>query len=458
MSHVLAAAPGIDRFQLVDRCIRALLGRGHRTAVLSVDAADHAFWRAQGLAATFAQPQQDAVNEPRMARIPFAEFADIDRRLAGKDVDSGFAQKAEARLRRLAPSIVDLFERDRPDLLWLHQRRTGAHALLQFVAREAGVPVLWTGDGILPGTMQTDPGGIDGDATAARRAAWDYRSSPVDAELLRASLASIAGSNAPHALPRSEPRIPGPLTRAFAAFRGRGEGTGPTIWRGLGAWRDAIPAPAHPATAIELPRAPFTAVLLQAHDDPRMRLDIDEPPTPAQLVRATQRAAAAIDRNAEVVAVLPREGLGERELRQLRELDDVRLELAHATAAACMAAAAVVTVNAPLAGIALLAGTPTLHLGRAVYGAQGVAFATPIEELTPTMRLALQHDQPELRRRFLTTILRHGHLWCSADAPDHNGIQGLVQRIEDAIARRAPFGADLVYRVGPAWPLANENR
>jgi len=458
MSHVLAAAPGIDRFQLVDRCLRELVGRGHRAGIVSVDAADHAFWRAQGLAASFAEAQRNGAGDPRVARIPFAEFADIDRRLAAKDSDSAFAKRAEQRLRRLAPSIIDLFECDRPDLLWLHERRTGAHALLQFVAREAGVPVLWTGDGILPGTMQTDPCGIDGDATAARRSAWDYRSSPVDAELLRASLASVAGNNAPHALPRREPHIPDPVTRVIAALRGRCEGTGPGFLRGLVAWRDALAANTHPATAIELPKAPFTAVLLQSHDDARMRLDADEPPTPAQLVRAAQRASVAVDRNAEVVAVLPREGLADREMRQLRELDDVRIELSHATAAACMTASAVVTVNARLAGIALLAGTPTLHLGRAIYGAPGVSFATPIEELTPTMRLALRHDQPELRRRFLTTILRHGHLWCSADAPDHNGIQGLVQRIEDTIARKAPYGADLVYRVGPAWPLANETR
>ena len=458
MSHVVAAAPAIDRFHLVDRCFRELTARGHRTEILSLDAADHAFWCAQGHAASFAAPRNADPRDPRIARIPFAEFAEIERRRGGHDIDSDVARHAEIRLRRLASALLDRFERDRPDLVLFHQTRTGAHALVQFIAREAGVPVLWTGDGILPGTMQTDPSGLDGDAAAARRNAWDYRSSPVDADFLRSSLASIAGKNTPHPLPRHELRAPSALTRALAAWQGRDDGTGPGLWRGLFSWREAQLRAAHPAAAIELPKAPFTTILLQSHDDARMRLDADEPPTPAQLVRAAQRASAAIDRHAEVVAVLPREGLAERELQQLRELDDVHIELAHATAAACMAASAVVTVNAPLAGISLLAGTPLLHLGRAIYGTPGVAFATPLEELTPTLRLALRDNQPELRKRFLTTLLRHGHLWCSPDAPDHNGIQGLVQRIEDTIARKAPFGADLVYRAGPAWPLANENR
>ena len=45
MGHVLAAAPGVERFHLVDRWLRELTARGHRTEVLCVDEADFLFYR-----------------------------------------------------------------------------------------------------------------------------------------------------------------------------------------------------------------------------------------------------------------------------------------------------------------------------------------------------------------------------------------------------------------------------
>ncbi len=456
MTLVLAAAPGIGRFHLMDRLLRGLESRGIRTEVFCVDAADREFWIAQGHSTSFAKPRRPGHENARMRRAPFSEFAAIDCRRRGQEPHGAALRIAEARLRRIAPSVFDRFDRDRPNLVQFHQVRTGAHALVQFAAREAGVPIQWTGDGILPGTMQIDSFGLDGDAPAARRAAWDYREGPINENLLRAAIASVAGNSLPLPLPRSAVRAPALLLRAAAAWRGRNEGTAPGFFGGLRAWRNASKQPEHSARTIELPDAPFVAVLLQRSGDARLLLDADDAPSPLQLVGAARRAAAFLDPRAEVVAVLPREGLSQRELAPLRNLDDVRLELSHATAAACMTALAVVTVNAPLAGIALLADTPVLHIGRAVYGTPGVALATTLEDLAPTLRTSARDQNRELRRRCLTRLLAEGHLWCLPDDPDHNGINGWILQIQHAIAEKSPYGADLNYRVGPVWPLASE--
>lgn len=456
MTLVLAAAPGIGRFHLMDRLLRELCSRGMRSEVFCLDAADRLFWAAQGHATSFADPDRRADQDARMLRAPFSEFAAIDCRLQGLEPHGSPLHRAEERLRRIAPAVFARFDADRPDLVLFHARRTGAHALVQFAAREAGVPVQWTGDGILPGTMQVDSVGIDGDCPASRRSAWDHRDGSIDETLLRAALASVAGGSQPLPLPRVAVRVPSLLDRWIAAWRGRNEGTAPGFFAGLSAWRAAAPQSPHPARSVEMPGAPFVAVLLQRRDDPRMALDAEDAPSPSQLVRAAKRAAAFLDRRTEVVAVLPREGLDEADLAPLRDMDDVRLELSHATAAACMAAIAVVTVNAPHAGIALLAETPVLHVGRAIYGTPGVAYATSLDDLAPTLRASARDESRQLRRRCLSRMLADGHLWCSPDDPDHNGISGWILQIQRAIAKKSPYGADLHYRTGPVWPLASE--
>lgn len=456
MTLVLAAAPGIGRFHLLDRLFRGLESRGIRSEVLCLDAADRVFWAAQGRSTSFADPRPAVTEDARMRRAPFSEFAAVECRRLGQEPNGTALRAAEERLRRIAPAVFERFDRDRPDVVLFHERRTGAHALVQFAAREAGVPVQWTGDGILPGTMQVDSVGIDGDSPSSRRAAWDYRDGPVDDTLLRAAIASVAGKSLPMPLPRTKVRAPSLLARATAACRGRDEGTAPGFLGGLFAWRAAAPSQPHAAQSIELPNAPFVAVLLQRSDDPRLRLDAEDAPSPLQLVRAARRAAAFLDPRAEVVAVLPQEGLDQRELAPLRDLDDVRLELSHSTAATCMAAIAVVTVNAPLAGIALLADTPVLHVGRAIYGTPGVALATSLDDLAPTLRASAREQGRALRRRCLTRLLAEGHLWCEPDDPDHNGVSGWILQIQRAVEKRSPYGADLAYRVGPVWPLASE--
>jgi hypothetical protein len=121
-------------------------------------------------------------------------------------------------------------------------------------------------------------------------------------------------------------------------------------------------------------------------------------------------------------------------------------------------ALATVTVNHALAALALLAGTPVLHFGDALYGVRGVATRTSPALLAHDLAQALAHDYPTMRQRFLSWLFGHGHLWCSPTHPDHNGILGFVAAIEARLAEPAHALPVLRYRRGPAWPLAAETR
>jgi hypothetical protein len=143
-------------------------------------------------------------------------------------------------------------------------------------------------------------------------------------------------------------------------------------------------------------------------------------------------------------------------MSRLRNIPGVAFEFATAAPDAAAAAAAVVTVNHPLGIAAALTGTPLVHLGRALYGLPGVAVRGSTDNLVEDLRFAFVDDQPELRERFLTWLLAHGHIWCSPDFPDHNGITGMVMEIETRMQERNPAGLRLRYRTGPAWPLAAE--
>jgi hypothetical protein len=215
-----------------------------------------------------------------------------------------------------------------------------------------------------------------------------------------------------------------------------------------------------PAAGLDLER-PFVAVLLQAANDPRVRLDADGAPRPAALVRSAVAACRAIDPTWQVVAVLP-SGQRPTPLTALRLAgrDAANVQLAPAAAAPIVAAAAAatITINHRAATVAMLAGTPVVHLGRALFELRGVTtFATARELCDPAARVlgrALGRDRPSLRRRFLTWLLRHGHVWCPAVAPNHNGMLGLVQAIERRLGGPACPDQALPYRSGPLWPLA----
>jgi len=133
----------------------------------------------------------------------------------------------------------------------------------------------------------------------------------------------------------------------------------------------------------------------------------------------------------------------------------VRLAPLGCAAAIAATATATITINHAMATVALLAGTPVVHLGRALYELPGVTTRTTLEGLPEAVRVAQMTDRPALRRRFLTFLLQHGHVWCSQTAPNHNGMLGLVQAIERCLLGDAESNTrPLPYRPGPTWPLA----
>ena len=441
MGHIAFAGPGVDGFVLHERLQRTLHLREHRTTVLCLDAGEHAFWGAQAQGVQLLRDRTAADADD----APLAEFAAHDR---------ASHHRTQRWLSRCLPAAERWFRVARPDLLLLHRRREPGQLLLQFVARRHGVRILWSGDGLLPHTLQLDERGLDGDASASNRSALDYRVVRGEPGLLQACLANALAHTAPCALPPHPvvaPDLGRRLRAAATVWRDRGANA---AWRSLGAWRHAIPMPipsddGRAAGPFRPPEPAFVAVLLQAHDDARVRLDAGLAHDPAVLLAAAHEAVRAVDPQLQVVAVGAEP--------DLRLPPRTTAAPAHAAAAAVATAAAVITINHPLAAIALLAGTPVGHIGRALYGLRGVATRCALAELPAALAAALHHDHPTLRQRFLTWLFGYGHLWCSPTHPDHNGILGFVQAIE-ARLRHAPAEAPLRYRAGPAWPLAAPGR
>ncbi len=454
MGSIAFAAPGIDRYHLHERLARELQAHGHVVTALCVDPVAHTFWRHQPMDCAFvAEGRDDAM------QAPLDEFAQRECQRLGPPPSPRAARRRHRRCRqrlaRLLPNLLRWFEAERPGLLLLHQQRTAAHALLQFVARETGTRVLWTGVGLLPHTLQVDETGLDGDAAAIRRHAGDYRVVRNEPALLAACLAHALARATPSALTRREVQRP-PLHARFAdlvpAFRRHGARGAAWALRG---WRQALPDGPDPLEpAFTLPAQPFTTVLLQDPDDDRVRLDAHAPPSQRELILAAATATAGLDRRLALVVVLPPRGLDHCARRDLTTPVALHFAPAHAAAAAAAAGVAVCTINHPLASVALLAGTPVVHTGRALYGLPGAATPTTTADLAAALARALARDHATLRQRFLSWLFGHGHVWCSATSPDHNGLAGLVQTIAARLDSRRAVGLRLRYRPGPAWPLA----
>jgi hypothetical protein len=452
MPYLLFAAPAISGFHLHDRLAELAMRRGHRVGVLTTDPAGEAFWQAQGL------PVMRAQRHPRMpidAGVPLDELAELDCRLAGAATPSDLTRyRYRRRLARLAAHLLGLLDSDRPDLILFHEQRSGAHRLLHFLARRAGIATLHLGEGLLPGTLQCDGEGIDGDSSVARRNAIDYRPQQVDTALLDAAIAAL------HAGPNPGLTLRTPASPSFSERVGV---TLSTLWgvpageqAALDAWRslsNTQPTAAR-AGAGSLPFAPsgpFVALVLQAADSPRLLLDgpVDLPSP--RLLRATQQAVAALDPRLELVVVLP-DG-AEPAWTSVASGPRTRRVPSEALRGVVALAQVVVTVNHPHAGVALLHGTPVVCLGRAIYGVPGVALRTDLPGLPDALASAVQRERPALRERFLTRMLQRDHLWCASAAPDRNGLNGVLQAIERAIGSHA--GAPtLTYRAGPSWPLS----
>ena len=440
MGHIVFGAPGLDRYPLHERLRRSLQQRDHRLTVLPLDAASATFWQ-----------QQLGDEAPRLATAPpTADQLELIEQLA-----PALTARRRHGLASHCRALREWFASQRPDLLLLHQQRGAEATLLQYVAREHGCRVLWTGCGLLPHTMQLDERGLDGDAAASRRAALDYRVVRGEPSLLQACLAQVLARTQPVALGPGQPSPP-PWQRRLhdlpAMWRSHGA---VAALRSLSAWRHALPPRPRsgPAATAWLPPSPFVAVLLQGADDPRVVHDSGSPPHPATLVQAAMTAAHAVDPELRTVTIAI-----DDHSRRPRWLPAGVVWLPAAAAADAVAvAAATFTINHPLASVALLAGTPVVHSGRALFGLRGVSVQAAPADWPGALASALHRDHPTLRERFLTWVFGYGHVWCSSTHPDHNGLLGLVQAIEQRLGG-PPTGAPLRYRNGPGWPLAADGR
>jgi hypothetical protein len=448
MASILFAAPGIERWHLIERLARLLQARGHHVTVLATGATG-VFWRAQRLPAWLAGPGGGPA-----AEFDLAPFAEIDVRLRGGLVPRPSAVARAARpLRALLPALQRLLELSPPDLVAFVDARSGLHRLLHFLARERGCRIVHAGAGLLPGTLQVDGEGIDGDAASCRRSALDYRDGARDEAFLAAALAAWLGEALPPPLARNPFTVPPLGARLWATAAALRRGDRSEAVRALHGWRLAIePAAAAAADPTHaLPDGPFVAVLLQRSDDPRLCLDAPEC-DPVRLVAAASRSAAQLGPGVRAVVLAADPARAQAALRAAAaDAAPVVHRLARAPVALATALA-VVTVNHPLAAGALLAGTPVLHLGRAPWAVPGVATATSLDALDRDLPLALETPQATLRERVLTRLLAQDHVWCDPDRPDQNGLLGLAVAFEHALGARA--GAPARFPTGPAWPLA----
>ncbi|MBL8726027.1 MAG: hypothetical protein JNK49_18420 [Planctomycetes bacterium] len=441
MPNVLFAAPPVARFHLHERLQRELRRRGHQTTWLLVDGQEARFVAAQEQPVVLVQSEPDAgcLDEA-------AGWAAADLLLRGLAPTGRRWRKALALRSRWLGShwsaVERCFDRVRPDLVLCHQRRGGVPALVQFAARERGIPVLWTGDGLLPHTQQIDVRGLDGDASGIGQPAAALRVASREPKLLAACLAHGLGGGAPVGLPPA-----GLLGRSWA------DRFGAALGNRLGAREPDLPR-ALGAALRDLPERPFVTLLLQAELAPQRCLDAELVATDA-LVRAARQAVAGLDPGlALVVVAQPRASLLAR--RRLAALGGGTVLPAAAAGVAAAAALAVLTVNHPAAAIGLLAGTPVVHCGRALYGLPTVTTGASVPTLAAALARAVGSDAPLLRERWLTQLFAVRHLWCSATEPDHNGLLGLVAALEAALGAGGGGrirSSVVKHRIGPPWPL-----
>ncbi|HLU40632.1 MAG TPA: hypothetical protein VK081_14700, partial [Planctomycetota bacterium] len=408
MPHVLFAFPPIGAYPLLEPLAELAMRRGHRVTVLAGSGADRAFWLAQHLPARALAPGGEPGPD-----VPVRELAAVDHRLAGGR--GPVPPRAVRRIGGAAAALQQLLTSDPPDVLVVPFGRSGVHRLAHFAARRLGIPTVHVGDGMLPGTLLCDSEGIDGDSAIAHRGTADYRMVTARPALLRAAAAAFLGAAGAPCVPRRAPSDPGVPARLWCGLRALREGPR-AAYAAFRAWRDAVPARGTPAADHPALPAPAVAVLLQPANCPRRLLDA-RPISAAALLDAARIAAAAVDPLLGVVAVLPDGPLGER----LREAPAPGAVVGPSSIRSVLAtAAAVITVNHPLAGAALLLGRPVVHLGRAVWGVSGVATPSTLGALPEALARALRDERPSLRDRCLTRLLRQDHVWCDRDAPDRN--------------------------------------
>lgn len=443
MGHIVIADPSIRKFRLHHRLRLGLLRRGHRVSILCTERVRFTFWREQVADVDILGPSNRN------------EYPDSIREM----LEAIEPHRDARRARKIATAAHHWFARELPDLVVLHEDRSAISTCIEFTAHATGCRVLWSGEGLLPHTMQIDESGLDANASHRRWSAKDYRCVTPNQALLDASLAHALAGSIPLVLPMTPINMP-PLRRRIAdaiyyMISGRLHAARTAIHR----WRLSFTSDdidIGPTPILDW-KAPFITVLLQHANDPRVVQDATEPPNARTLVKHAVLAADLFGPQAKVLVVLPglfAENQGIAHAIANEHGDRVRITPSRNAAIAASAAATVITINHPSATVALLAGTPVVNLGRALYELAGVTTTTSLEELPVAVQQANQSDRPALRRRFLTWLLQHGHCWCSTTAPNHNGVQGLIRKIEGQLdAEPSPYKQPLTYRAGPNWPL-----
>jgi hypothetical protein len=453
MGHILLAAPPIERFHLHEQVSRRLLRRGHRVTLLCTDPVTHRCYDVHGMPARLLAPAR----RPDAADLPTQELAARDLRLTGngRPEFQRLLRRYRARLEHAAPTLVRQFETELPDLVVTFQGRSGLHRLIDAVAQRYGCATTHLGDGLLPGTMQHDPVGIDGDASIAARPTAYYRAGTTDRGLCEASLAAAIGDFDTPPIARRFVHPPDFLDGLACLATARSPAAARWALSRLRAWRSESerPVPKPEPNLFGLPSDPFVAVLLQEPHDPRVLLDTQHGgPHALELCRAVRRAIRSIDPSLGVVAITSPD-LDAAVVEAIRA-DGVRVRSMQAAATAIATAAAVVTVNHPLAMVGLLADTPVLHLGSALYDLPGITRRTSLEQLRADLETAIHASpHPSLRLRFASRVLTEDHIWCDAKAPDPNGLRGIVHHLEAQLERSSSQPETAPYRPGPGWPL-----
>ena len=303
-------------------------------------------------------PSPECRPAPRRG-LPLDELADIDLRARGLS-RTHLSRRTAARLPLTARawSIRQILGETEPDLVLFCDARSGMHRLLHFLARQLGRPTLHVGDGWLPGLMQVDPDGLDGDSSVCRRAVIDYRRTRPDRPLLDMTLAAwIGGAVRDPVADRflHRPRLSRRLRASGRALRERSIGVSP--WLGSPfSWVPDRPSIAGRTPEFALPDGTPVAVLLQPPSAPRVRLDSAISITPFDLAMATARAMCARSEPLRTM-IIGSEELSHIEQQSLTNLGAVLYGEGCARSAATRALA-VVTINHP-AGFGAATGRDT---------------------------------------------------------------------------------------------------
>ncbi len=447
MGHVLLLAPPIRHFPLVDALTRLLTRRGARVSVLATDRVARRFLQAHGIEARELSPARRSAS----ANPPITEFAARDALLLGRADDARTKRRCGALLAAQASPLVRLFESESPDVALFVDDRSGFARLMHATAKTFGCATAQLGFGLIPGTLQRDVDGIDGDRSPF---VLGPAEPPVDRAFLDSALAAALalGVPAPDASRRVllAPDVADTLSAWTSAWRDGGLAA--TRAR-LRAWRDAVLEKARPSTVDSslLPRAPYLTVLLQTDEDPRMRLDAEFAMSQAALIAATRRATAALGLELPVVAVMPHASASTSAC-DFASFGSVTCVPASMGASAVVTAAATVTINHPQAFVSALAGTPTVCLGRAWFAQAPLVRAGTPDRLEDLLHEALQTRPDVDAHRIAAHVLREDHLWCDPTHPDSNGLAGIAAWIEALLARTAPTPPPARYEPGPAWP------